>query len=541
MTGRYRAGDQLLFLATCGSPSESRATVDSIALSPAEWSSIEYALPVTADSFAVADRPHRTIVLERDANGRTIAVRTTGFGLESRHQRIEDSSPMLIEHLLFDKEVDDIISAIRRVNRDSIDRGLAVAERIFSRFPTRRALLQRAFTRLIQTAPRDTSLVRIERAMRETTRSIPVARNTPATPFPDSGWHVPFTSTELLAAPSAAEIRMADEQVLARSRKPTDVAVIARESVVVGPDSFAVLIVSHREASDDGKRFTHVGAVFVPIHPGRDCCGTIVDVKGTNPGYSPLTLDQGPPSLRMLGTAATSYVVVVPSIRGEVMRLFGREYRSEGNRVDGWDGGAEDALSMLEAATTLVPGIDLGRVCAYGRSRGGAVALLAAERDRRIRCVVAISAPTDWFDAMWRGGGLKAEALDAALRLHATPFQAGGQFVERIVSPVSRGEWTLADARRSMIVSSPLYRADLLPATLAMYGAEDTSVPSENASLLASAIARATRGRGDRSVIVSPMAGHDADPLEIVRLAPAFLAQHLGTPVGRRRAGADAR
>jgi pimeloyl-ACP methyl ester carboxylesterase len=488
VTGRYRSGEQILYLATCGA--------DSIAVSPAEWGSIEFALRVSADSFAVADRPHRTLVLERDAAGRVSAVRTTGFGLEPRHVRAATDAPALVEHLLFDASASSIAKAIKG------EQGYVLADRVSARFPTRRGILRRAMALLGR----------------------PVAAPT-APASTDSGWRVPFPSAALLAPPMRAELSAAGAVIASRSRRPSEVHVLHRDTLVAGPDSFIVQIVSHGG---------HVGAVFAPVHPGARCCGTIVDIKGTSPTYTSLSLDLGPSSLRMLGSAATSYVFVVPSIRGEVLNAFGREYRSEGNRVDGWDGGAEDALSLLEAAATLVPSIDRSRVCTYGRSRGGAVALLAAERDRRIRCAVAISAPVDWFDAMWAGGEDKTIALDRAMRAHAMPTDANGQFIERIVAPVSRGEWTLADARRAMIASSPVYFARRLPPTLAIYGAEDTSVPSANARLLASAIGRA-------SVTVMPMAGHDADPVEIVRRAPAFLAKYLGTPVGVRRRGADAR
>ncbi|MEO7455745.1 MAG: prolyl oligopeptidase family serine peptidase [Gemmatimonadaceae bacterium] len=532
LTGRYVSGEQVLSLASCGARSEARESIDSVAVSPAEWGSIEFALRASADSFAVADRPHRTIVLLRNPEGRVISVRTTGFGIAPQFIRAPSRAPLLVERLLFERDADDIASAIRNQNGEPAARRLALTERIFSRFPSRRATLLDAVHTFARRAPSDTTLARMRDEFTFIARRGSASHA--SSPMPSSAWNVPFTPNALLVPPSRAELDSAARHVARRSRKPDDVRELARESLVVGPDTFTVRIISDREHSDDGQAFTHIGAIIVPLHPGAKCCGTIVDVKGTNPSYSPLTLEPGPSSLRLLGSAASSYVFVVPSIRGELLEAFGKEYHSEGNRVDGWDGGAEDALALLEAAATVVPQIDLSRVCTYGRSRGGTVALLAAERDGRIKCVVAISAPMDWFDAMWSGGGDKNIALDRALRSHAMPSDLNGQFVERIVAPVSRGEWTFADARREMILSSPLYGVKRLPPTLAIYGAEDTSVPVANAALFSAVLGR-------KSVLIMPMAGHDADPVEIVRRMPAFLAKYLGTPVGVRRPGADAR
>ena len=107
--------------------------------------------------------------------------------------------------------------------------------------------------------------------------------------------------------------------------------------------------------------------------------------------------------------------------------------------------------------------------------------------------------------------------------------------MERVLAPVIGGEWDLARARQEMILSSPLYFANDLPATLVFSGTEDNSVPSRNAEMLSHARMSGLQW------IDSPMAGHDGDPLLVARMMPAFLARNLGTPLGTRMPGADGR
>ena len=259
----------------------------------------------------------------------------------------------------------------------------------------------------------------------------------------------------------------------------------------------------------------------------------------------PVVLAAGPrsraPSVTPARRRGAECHFVVPAIRGETIRFAGQDFRADGDRTDGWDGGADDALALLATAASLNARVDPVRTCVYGRSRGGGVALLVAEREPRIRCVVAISPPVDWFDAMWSNNWPKLTLLRVALRTHAGPFDPGGQFIEWVLAPVANGERTLARARERMIAMSPLYYADRLPPLLAFFGAEDLSVPPRNAVVLDSALDRIRPSRGDRSILFAPMAGHDTDPAQVVRLAPAFLGRYLGIPIGERWPGADAR
>lgn len=66
--------------------------------------------------------------------------------------------------------------------------------------------------------------------------------------------------------------------------------------------------------------------------------------------------------------------------------------------------GLNSVLSELRAALATAP---RGRVCVYGESSGGHLALLAAAQLPALRCVITLGAPTDldrWRDDAARGG-----------------------------------------------------------------------------------------------------------------------------------------
>lgn len=507
VTGRYTDGVVVAYLAACH---------DSLAISPAHWSGVEYLERARGDSFTVPRRSNRTIVLERDVAGSATAIRTTGFGIPARLLRITPGQRTGVEALLAGAiaEAESLLAP----STDSGRRAVSVADQV-SRLATKRGYAQALRSRMLE---------------RFGSTSAPLP---PAPVRGDSGWVVPFALANLFAPPTPSERLTASKRIRERDRAVTNVSVLYTSYAMSGPDSFAVRIVSYLAGG-----LKSAGAVIVPVHPAPGCCAVLIDVKGTNPGYSPLDLTDGPAILPLLGSAARSFVIAAPAIRGEAISIGTRTFTADGDRTDGWDGGADDAMAMLSAAGAVVPQADTMRACTYGRSRGGAVAMLAAARDARFKCVVAVSAPTDWFGAMWASGDRPERTIGNALAARARPEQDGGQFIERILAPVIAGRWSLADARVAMISSSPLYFTKTLPPLIAFYGAEDRQVPARNAAMLDSLLSTgAVRRVSPFRVIVTPAAGHDADPLLIAREVPRFLSKYLRTPIGRRYPGADAR
>ena len=146
-------------------------------------------------------------------------------------------------------------------------------------------------------------------------------------------------------------------------------------------------------------------------------------------------------------------------------------------------------LLALPQYLALVPRALPARLGAAGVGRGGAVALLAAERTPGLfAAVVPLSAPTSLFDAAFRldvrsalGGG-SAGRLPAAAALVAPALA------------VSRGQISLAEARLRMLELSAVALADRLPNTHAYHATSDAVVPLAHLQYLVDA----TRLTNDR-------------------------------------------
>jgi len=85
----------------------------------------------------------------------------------------------------------------------------------------------------------------------------------------------------------------------------------------------------------------------------------------------------------------------------------GRELRRRGYRTVSIDyaRGKAGLSSVLQQVTALRRSGAATPLCLYGESAGGNLALLAAARDRRIRCVMTVGAPTDFI--AWRRDAIR--------------------------------------------------------------------------------------------------------------------------------------
>jgi hypothetical protein len=149
--------------------------------------------------------------------------------------------------------------------------------------------------------------------------------------------------------------------------------------------------------------------------------------------------------------------------------------------------------------------------------------MLAGIRDPRIKQVVSWSGPADFFELMGEGNWRQKEVVSEALLNRAKPEDDGGQFVETFLAKARDGRKTLAEARRLMIQSSPLYFARRLPKTEAFYGVEDGMVPVRNGRALESA----AKSTGNLAVFYHEAAGHDLNPKLAVPETKKFLLEML--------------
>ncbi|HEX2630557.1 MAG TPA: prolyl oligopeptidase family serine peptidase [Chitinophagaceae bacterium] len=178
-------------------------------------------------------------------------------------------------------------------------------------------------------------------------------------------------------------------------------------------------------------------------------------------------------NFRISPTDTLPFIYVVPALRGQYLNMVVNDttYKtlvSEGTRNDAFDGAADDAIATLNAVLQIF-NADTARVMVRGGSRGGTVALLVAERDKRVKRAVGVAFPTDLL-------GLTAT--------HTRDDTYQFQFLDALV----KGNATVEETRRKMIASSPLYFCELLPKTQIHFGENDTITPAEQGQLLLNAM-----------------------------------------------------
>jgi len=534
--GRYRQGDvSVLHI-------DQRAQL--LVARPVLWGAVQPLRVAGLDSFVVSDRPDRRLVFARDATGCVSGVAATNLEVDGLAPRMASGSRAPIE-LLIDGDGPAALRIFREHATLSTAGMVTLARRVLTRLPSRADAVMKFLTALAASEPPRADLFaalgssQIGAGQRTAAAgSFASARaldstNAEATTgmrrlaerdrISATGWTLPFTLSELFGAPTADERAGVLREWAARDRTPQGVEVVARERVTLGKASATAIIVSHMVA---GAR--HFGAVIVPDSLPPSCCGLVVDVKGVAWNYPPLEVPKDLLSPVLLGDRARQVIFVVPSMRGEVLIVNGKSWVSDGDRTNAFDGGAEDALALIEVALKLAPEANPARICAFGHSRGASVALLAAERSRRITCVAGVAGPTDWFARMPGGapGWTVSEVVADGLRMRAAPNEDGGQFIERFLRPAIAGNADLRDTRIRLLSSSALYFADRLPHAQVHYGLEDPSVPAANGRALVTA-----RGLGGSTGDVFrayfyPNAGHDTDrPAAFERIADFFVRE----------------
>ncbi len=535
LVGRYGAdaGARMLIVARCG---------DSYAVQPVVSGNPAFLAPAGVDTFAFQERPEREIAFRRTRSGGIDAITRVGTG--EWLERVAAADTQLVEHILAGRTQRAVV-ATSRPGATASDVA-AIASRILSTLPSMRAnvlaflsaLAPRHSTGPLAIAYGDAlaSVGRLNEAhaayrRAATTDSLKGAlasrlRMTSDTRAPIAeGWTVPFDLRRVFDAPTAREKGTVLADWKARLVQPTAIEEVYR--MTSGNDSSVTVVLSFRLGA-----LREYGAVILPAHAMSDCCAVVVDIKGTTPDYQPLEI--GPQltrSVRELGAARRDAIIALPGVRGERLVVGGREFVSEGDRRDGWDGAADDARALLSAVLAHYPQADARRVCAFGHSRGATVALLAAERDSRFGCVVAEAAPVDWFTQMTEDGWSLPAAIAEGLTSRSKPGAIGGQFIERFLAPAIDGVWSLEQVRHRMLASSPLYFADRLPPTLAIYGIDDASVSIGNGRALSAAFDRLPKRRGLHGRI-QPAVGHDLDPVDTPVSAGHFLRDHLHLGAG---------
>jgi tetratricopeptide (TPR) repeat protein len=335
------------------------------------------------------------------------------------------------------------------------------------------------------------------------------------------GWQLPFPIKAVFEKPTPAEIRAVEADWRARDLSPRDVREVTKKEVMLAGSESVVRIVSHRV---HGRK--HYGAIIIPPNAKPGCCPVVIEAKGVSPSYFPLELNRLH-TLAFIGDLRQQFIYVVPSYRGEILKFDGVDYQSEGDRTDAWDGATDDAIALLNVALQTTPEADQSRICAFGQSRGGTIALLMGIRDRRVGCVVDSAGPTDWFELMGTEGWTQEEIFAEGLRTRAGVEETGGQLIEHFLMKAIRGEENLQAVRRRMLAGSPLYFAGRLPRALLHYGNEDPYVPVRNGLQLVAQMKRQLVPAKRYQAFFYPGEGHDTDRLAAPVLSRQFIARML--------------
>lgn len=336
----------------------------------------------------------------------------------------------------------------------------------------------------------------------------------------DTGFRIPFTLNQLFKAPKPAEIRQVELEWAARDLSVKNAVIADSGFLNLNGMKTSVYVISHTVHG-----FKHFGAVIIPGGRHANKMPAIIELKGVSPSYFPMNLNNGLYTYNFLCEDAARYIYIVPSFRGEKLIINGKQYLSEGDRSDAWDGATDDAISFLTVATRLFPQINQHKIAAFGKSRGGSIALLMGIRDKRIKYVLDWAGPVDWFVLMGQLGFTQQQAVEAGLYNRSNPFDIGGQFIERILLKNIQGKDGLAAARKRMIASSALCFLTRLPNIQAHYGVEDGIVPMRNGQAIQVMINK--RHDAGSKVFFHPGAGHDLDEITAYNKSRIFLKQLL--------------
>lgn len=237
-------------------------------------------------------------------------------------------------------------------------------------------------------------------------------------------------------------------------------------------DGFRLDIVSHQL---DGNR--HFAAVRTPenYRPGRAEHPILILNHG---GWEGADADW---ALHVADDCLADFFVVVPSFRGEELRVEGRRYQSTGQQSL-IDRDVDDTMALISGVIANYPGAQDHDVSAWGYSRGGGTSLMLGIRDPRVDRIVNVFGPTDVLTHTDMAEGVR-ETLSGEDWGPFYGFPAGW------VRAHQEGRMSLAAVRHKLLSGSALHFADRLPARVQTHhGARDTIVPVDNARALKDAL-----------------------------------------------------
>jgi tetratricopeptide (TPR) repeat protein len=335
------------------------------------------------------------------------------------------------------------------------------------------------------------------------------------------GWRLPFPLADAYAPPTAAEFARVRAAWKNRDLKPRGIRKEHEARLNVNGVALRATAISYRI---HGRR--NFGVVLVPLRAQKRRYPVLVELKGVSPSYWPLDVPGTILALSILGAEIRKFVVFLPGVRGEKVLFAGKTYQCEGDPDDSWDGATDDAIAFISAGLDSCPQADAKQIVAFGKSRGGAVAMLLGARDPRVRAIVSWSGPAGWIENMPQSGWSQFELVREGISAKASPFSTAGQAIRTFFKPAIDGKRNLAQTRDRLIASSPIYFVRQLPAAQLHYGVNDYVVSSEEGRSIEAALARLVPRRADISVMYEKDGGHDLNPKTAVPSTRRFLLKY---------------
>lgn len=532
--GRYRMSDESVLLVG--------AEDGHLTARPILWRATQFLRSGARDTFVVDDRADRQLIFLRDSNKRITSARFSGIGDTSTFLRL-DEKPAPIE-LLFQGRPREAFAAMIHARPRDTAMLVRIGKSFLRSFPSRANDAVRFLKEISDNFPKtpevhsalaDAYIAVGQRAAAlksyedaygwDPTNASAVAglRRLNALPmnYPSAdGWLLPFPLDSLFVKPTAAEILSVEINWAERDLSSPNPIIVARYRLNLGHTAAEARIIEYKV---HGSRC--YGAIIVPDGVPVGHSPIILELRGVAWNYPPLNLETDLLAPRFLDSDQDKVIYVVPSFRGETIQINGTQYTSAGDRTDAFDGATDDALALLAVAFRLTPEADTTRVCAFGKSRGGSVALLAGIRDSRISGILDWAGPTDWFEMMGTGGWTQKELVADGLIMRATPREPGGQFIERFLKKSIEGSRRLNEVRLHLLASSPLYFMRRPRRFEAHYGIEDDMVPLRNGEALRSALNN--NGTQTFRFFFHETVGHDLNRTIAFRESRAFVLDLL--------------